>query len=151
MSNKSAPKLKTDFMQLYKGMYQTGIKKTPTSLSKGALVSRQKTASIPKKPEIAKENKPAATKGQDPSKSINSLFRSTGKVEPHPPEPNPAASPPPPANKMKTSPDEKKEVSSNIIFNHRNITKGRFALLLSRSAVANGRVDFEGQFCELEE
>lgn len=124
MSNKSAPKLKSDFMALYKGLAPAGLKKTLSTAAKGAPPPRQKTASGSKRPERSKDSRSAASKGQEQSKSINSLFRSMGKVELPPAEPAPLAAVQSPAHKTKPAADEKKEPLANVVFNHRNISKG---------------------------
>ena len=127
MSNKSVPKLKTDFMALYKGISPAGLKKTQSSAIKGALAARQKTTSASKRPEKSKDSKSAASKGQEQSKSINSLFRSMGKVELPPSEPGQLTAGQSPAHKVKASAEERKEPHSNVVFNHRNISKGKIA------------------------
>lgn len=133
MSNLSAPKLKADFMYLYKGMYQTGARKSPTSAAKPTLLQSRKEHSAKK---IAaggsKDKRPSTQTQADPNKSIGQLFRSSGKVEiPRGTEQEKSAvSPTTNASlRAKTSQEEKREPSSNIVFKQRATTKGKFSSL----------------------
>ena len=128
MSTLSAPKLKADFMYLYKGMYQTGARKTPTSAAKPTLLQSRKDHSAKKNADGASKDKRPSTNSQaDQSKSIGQLFRSSGKVDipKAADQEKSAVSPTTNASlRAKTSQEEKREPSSNLIFKPRATTKG---------------------------
>ena len=116
-------------MNLYKGMYQNVSRKTPSSASKPTLLVPKKDYSANKKTDqMPKEKKPIVHAHIDPSKSINQLFRSSGKIdtsksnekEKHNTSPTVIT-----AMRAKTSQDEKRDGNSNIVFNQRAISKGK--------------------------
>lgn len=128
MSTLSAPKLKADFMYLYKGMYNA--RKSPTATAKPTLLQSRKDHSAKKMANGAsKDKRPESKTEADPSKSIGQLFRSSGKVEiPRGTDQEKSAlSPTTNASlRAKTSQDEKRESSSNPVFKQRPTTKGNF-------------------------
>jgi hypothetical protein len=121
--NKSAPKLKADFMHLYKGIYQNGSRKTPSTNSRPVLITQKKSApmTLPNDTSTEKIN----TRGSDAqNKSINSLFRTLGKLDSDKEEAVKANNSPGISPKPKSRAEQKPGVNSNIIFNTRNISKG---------------------------
>jgi hypothetical protein len=132
MSTLSAPKLKADFMYLYKGMYNA--RKSPTSAAKPTLLQSRKDHSAKKTTHGGPKDKRVDPQAQaDPSKSIGQLFRSSGKVDlPRGTDQEKSAlSPTTNASlRAKTSQDEKREPSSNILFKQRPTTKGTLTSLI---------------------
>lgn len=128
MSNLSAPKLKADFMYLYKGMYQTGARKSPTSAAKPTLLQSRKDHSAKRMAEGgSKDKQPGTQSYSDANKSIGQLFRSSGKVEIARATDEEKSAVSPGTNgslRAKTSQDEKREPSSKLIFKQRATTKG---------------------------
>jgi hypothetical protein len=121
--NKSAPKLKADFMHLYKGIYQNGTRKTPSANSRPVLVTQKKSAPSPLPHDVSTEK--INTRASDTqNKSINSLFRTLGKLDTDKDEVVKAGTSPGISPKPKSRVEQKSGVNSNIIFNARNISKG---------------------------
>ena len=145
MSNKSVPKLKTDFLYLYKGLYTNLPKKPHLAATKaGPSQTVQKSSSGPKTADTAADTRPSPSKnGGDLSKNVTSLFRSTGKIEGAKVDPplSPTCNEHP--LRVRTSQDEKRDTLGSALFNQRNVSKGRlqFCMILT-----NSRFNIEREF-----
>lgn len=129
MSTMSAPKLKSDFMNLYKGIYQAGARKTPGGGAKQTILMPKKDLSAKKKTTAGSREKTTLGQSQtEPAPSMNQLFRSSGKLEGAKQIDKEKSVKTPTVNgslRAKTSQDHIARGSSNILFNQHAISKGK--------------------------
>ena len=125
MSQKSVPKLKTDFLHLYKGIYNNITKNKQATPSKNGPSLTSKNISNMRTSDGMPDTKPSPNKGTDSAKNINSLFRSTGKMDETKADAPLTPSTAHPAPRTKTSQEDRREPTSHTLLTHKNLSKGR--------------------------
>lgn len=131
MSIMSAPKLKTDFMNLYKGIYSSGTRKTPAGGVKPTLLGAKSDLSA-KKHTLggSREKKGLGQSHTEPTSSMNQLFRSSAKLEVAKAAAKERSIKSPTASgslRAKTTQDDKVRGSANILFNQNALSKGKYS------------------------